>query len=373
MRIRSVIVNVAAWVVSGAGLCGPVMAQSFDLVQAPGGVNLSFNGVTADGMTAVAYSNMGGLGSFRWTQAGGLQSIPGLPTSAPALGISGDGTTVVGRNPAYRYRGPGTFQDLGTIGNLPDSWAQGVSGDGGVVAGVAFATGGPGVAWRWTQGTGIQPLGYARPTDTYSEAKAVSRDGGTIVGFSSGGGAPTTAFRWTVAGGMQALPLPVGDIFGGSASAVNHDGSVIVGNTGLPGSPPAIWRDGGAPTILPIPTGWANTGPRAASDDGSVVAGEGRNPSFQTEAWVWTQSRGSESLMSYLISQGVQIPAGWRLGRVNAISADGRTFVGVAALSADGSNAGFVATVPTPGVLVTVCAALLATSRRRRANRSPSV
>ena len=367
MRNRSVIATTAAWVVSG--LCGSALAQSFEFIPGPTGRSTSATGVSADG--TIVGGNIGGAGAqiaFLWTRAGGRQDFGAAEgfAGASATALSGDGTTLVGRGPAFRYRGPGTYQSLGSFGPYPNAEANGVNGDGNVVVGEAFnSVGTSGEAWRWTPG-GMQGLGRTRPGHTYSSARAVSRDGGTIVGFSGGGGAPTEAFLWTAGGGMQVLPLPVGDIFGGSASAVNHDGSIIVGNTGLPGSPPAIWRNAEEPTILPIPVGWANAGARVLSDDGTIVAGQARNPSFEQEAWIWTQTRGSESLMSYLTFQGVAVPAGWKFASVVGLSADGRTIVGVGNNPTEGIGGTFVATVPTPAVCVTICAAGLVTCKRKR-------
>ena len=336
------------------------VGQTFDLIEPPPGNAVRVYGLSADGTVAVGYSNTQNR-AFTWTRAGGRQD---LPTSlGQATGISGDGTTIIGRDPAYRYRGPGTFQNLGTIDNLPSSWAQGVSGDGNVIAGVAFAPlTGPGVAWRWTPSGGMQPLGYARPTDTFSEALGVSRDGSTIVGRSSGSGLGNAAFAWTVSSGMSTLPDAPGTQFGSSATAVNHDGRIIAGFANLG---PVIWRDR-VPTLLPQPAGWGSMVPHGISDDGTVVAGEAQNPSFQTEAFVWTQSRGSESLLAYLTSQGVSVPGGWNLVQTFALSADGRTFGGYALNSAGTIGAGFVATVPTPPVLSLLTSLAAFAARRRR-------
>jgi uncharacterized membrane protein len=346
------------------------VAQTFDLVGAPGVNGVTrIHGISADGTVAAGYSATAGT-PFTWTRAGGRVD---LPFPASAFAISGDGTTIAGQAfpsagvaQAFRYSAGSGQQLLGAPGPFPRSQANGVNGDGNVIAGEAFnSVGTQGVAWRWTPAGGMQPLGHTRVGHTVSAARAVSRDGQTIVGFSGGGGV-AEAFRWTATGGLQALPDQPGTVFSASASAVNHDGSIIVGNSGLPGNPPAIWRGDDLPTILPIPAAWANAGGNVVSDDGSIVAGEARNPNFEQEAWIWTQSRGSESLFSYLTSQGVNIPGGWRLSTCTGISADGRTFAGYASELATAREIGFVATVPTPGAVVTVLAALLATSRRKR-------
>ncbi len=362
MRIRSVIATVAALVVSG--LCRPGLAQTFDVITAPGaGQSARAVGVSADG--SVVGGAFAGGGSeytaFTWTRSGGRVDI-GPPqgfSGVDSTAFSGDGTTLVGL-PAFRYRGPGTYQPLGTLGPYPNAWANGVNGDGNVIAGEAFnSSGTSGEAWRWTPSGGMQGLGRTRAGHTYSNAQAVSRDGNVIVGWS--GSQTPDAFVWTAPGGMQILTPNAGSQTN-QATAVNHDGSYIAGTSGFA----TIWHQG-TTTPLPQLQGWATMIPHAISDDGSIVAGQARNPSFEQEAWIWTQGRGSESLLSYLTFHGVSVPAGWRLDQVNGLSADGTTIVGRARTGLGLPALGFVATVPTPGVCVTICAALCATSRRRRA------
>ena len=208
----------------------------------------------------------------------------------------------------------------------------------------------------------MQSLGRL-PGHSYSSALAVSRDGHVTVGWSGGG--TSDAFAWTPGGGLTALPANPGSLTN-QATAINHDGSYIAGTSGFA----TIWHNGQA-TPLPQLSGWAAMIPHGISDDGTVVAGQARNPSFEQEAWVWTQGRGSESLLSYFLSQGVSVPVGWRLDEVNAISADGTTFVGRARPGVGLPGVGFVATVPTPGAAcITVLAAFFATSRRKRGSNA---
>src|SRR5262249_21338935 len=80
--------------------------------------------------------------------------------------------------------------------------AQGVSGDGSKIVGVAEDHGGIRQAALWLQRTEWQLLGSFSPTavpcDTsLSAAYGVSRDGQVIVGSASDGCALSHAFRWT--------------------------------------------------------------------------------------------------------------------------------------------------------------------------------
>ena len=365
MATRSVLKTAFVLAASVMTAAGSALGQSFDVITAPPGQGIRARGISSDG-TTVAGELTGLVNAplaFRWTRAGGrvdLGTAQGFGIGT-ATGLSGDGTTLVGR-PGFRYRGPGTFQSLGTLGPYPSAWANGVNGDGNVVVGEAFGAGSLGEAWRWTPSGGMQGLGRTRAGHTYSSAQAVSRDGNVVVGASGGSGANNEAFAWTPSNGMRVLPDLPGSLFGSGALATNHDGSYIAGTSGAA----VIWHNFGAPTELPTPSGWGNLVPHGISDDGTVVAGVAQNPNVEQEAWIWTQSRGSESLMAYLISQGVQVPAGWRLHECMGVSADGRTFIGVGGAPGTSDSGAFVATVPMPGAFAAVCAALLATSRRKR-------
>jgi uncharacterized membrane protein len=347
------------WCVAASG----VSAQMFDFVGAPDNGDSRVQAISADGRVAAGFATSAGT-PLTWTRAGGRVDVPFV---GRAFGISGDGTTIAGRaagGVAFRYAGPGTYQPLPAPTGFANNQADGVSGDGSVVVGTGQSGSSSAMAWRWTDGTGTQALGRTRPGHSASFAQAVSRDGQTIVGWSGGGGAAGEAFRWTPSSGLQALPLPIGNIFGTQATATNHDGSLIAGFSG--DNPALVWHNGGSPTLLPQLAGWGILVPHGISDDGTVVAGQGTNPNVEQEAWIWTPTRGSESLFSYLTSQGVSVPTGWRLASCTGMSADGRTFAGYAFNASQIREVGFVTTVPTPGALVTVCAAFLVTSKRKR-------
>ncbi len=357
---RSGIFSIAAAGVSVL-LAAPAVAQTFDLVMPSSSVNTRVHDLSADGQVAVGYPP-----SYTWTRAGGVRELTtadGLPTAARTGAISGDGLTLAGNQiiggvtTPFRYRGPGTYQALPGVSGFSRSMAQGVSRTGAVIVGVAENISG-GVAWRWTEAGGTQPLGYTTPGHTASNALGVSRDGNVVVGWSGGG--TSDAFAWTAGGGLSILPANPGSLTN-QATAVNHDGSYIAGTSGFA----TIWHQGVAHP-LPQLTGWAAMIPHGISDDGMVVAGEARNPSFVEEAWVWTQGRGSESLLSYLTFHGVNVPGGWRLASCTALSADGRTFAGYAFNQSQIREVGFVATIPTPGMLCSIVAAFFATSRPRR-------
>jgi len=374
------------------GLCAAAAAgqtPSFDFVGFPPGATASVvNGLSSDGSTAVG--GTGGLPvpvtpGFVWTRSGGRYDFglePGMPAVTVPHSVSSSGGVVAGymrptqvaASRAFRWTGIGLPQDLGVLpGNL-SSWANGISGDGQIVVGQSEVGNGGGntfgVAFRWTQQTGMQQLPHLRPGGSLTQALGISRDGSTIVGLSRTGpiGAPYEAFSWTQGGGMVPLPgLPGAAFPWGTANAVSADGSVSVGNAvGVQGSNRMVrWTGGGVEDLGVLP-GYTSSKAQAVSDDGLVVAGVSYESGSNFLATVWTPATGQVSLVDYLASSSVVVPTGWSLVDAHAVSGDGFTFAGQAR-SAAGVRQGFVATVPAPAGLIVFGSALLL--RRRRGVR----
>jgi len=360
-------------------LCGVSLAgaQSFDLVGiAPGGEFSIVSSLSTNG-TAVGWSNRTANPAFAtpfsWTRAGGRVDFgpeTGMPLVASAWGVSGDGTTLVGsayatpgQGRAYRFQGPGTFQDIGVFGFYDSSLATATSSDGSVVVGYGSRDGGVAAqAFRWTSSGGIQPLGFARPGHWYSEAVDISSDGSTIVGRSDNGSGAGDGFMWTASQGMQALtPLP-GSQFGSNAIAVNADGRVIVGYSGELQSEVTRWMDG-QPFALPSSPG-TQFNPDDINDDGSVIVGSLNSGGTNPSAAIWTPDRGTESLASFLLHHGVSVPEGISLSYCHAVSGDGLTFGGRGRYANQGF--GFVATIPSPSALAGLGIGYALLARRRR-------
>lgn len=155
-----------------------------------------------------------------------------------ALGVSADGSVVVGRathssgeTRAFRWTAGGGMQDLGTLGgNLSE--AYGVSADGSTTVGYSHNSTGQVRAFRWTAGGGMQNLGTLGGE---SKALSVSGDGSVVVGYSTYAGHPAhRAFRWTQATGMQDLNIAYASLltpysYLAQANAISPDGRYIVG------------------------------------------------------------------------------------------------------------------------------------------------
>lgn len=210
-----------------------------------GNVSWAFD-ASSDGSVIVgsaALSN--GLNrGFRWTASTGMVNLGTLPGSirSVARAVSSDGNVVVGWSGsaagvhhAWRWEN-GAMIDLHNP-TFGQSEALGVSGDGNTVVGAwgdpSFT---PALPFRWTAEEGMVNMGTLG--GQWGEAWDASHDGSIIVGWSDtdpGETSSWSAFRWAPVSGMENLNttyaslLQIGDKMEW-ASAISPDGRYIVGN-----------------------------------------------------------------------------------------------------------------------------------------------
>jgi probable HAF family extracellular repeat protein len=350
----------------------------------PGAIQGQVNALSRDGSTALGLAGgPAGGGYFRWTAATGREDLglaAGLPERNGAWAASDSGNIIAGwhfgGSPnaiAFRRVGSQPFETLGLLPQRTQSYAHGISGDGSTVVGHCDSgvTSNSGEAFRWTQATGMQGLGYLHPNGSLSRATDISRDGSTIVGYSQSNGPfhPYEAFVWTQSGGMAGLPIVPGATYPDtSAYAVTANGAVVVGSGGTPsGHSHAVrWEAGAAIDLGTVDQALFSTA-YAVSDNGLVIGGSSSGGTVTDTAFIWTQPTSMLALIDYLSLFGVSVPLTFRPEYVQAISGDGLTFGGYGFNTLTNLREGFVATVPAPASAVFLLAPLFA-SRRRRAH-----
>lgn len=241
-------------------------------------------GVSGDGSVVVGNTVDGR--AFRWTQAEGVAD-PGLDLGGGLVyGVSADGSVIVGYACSstacepFRWTDAGGMESLGLLpGNLGGSaWAT--SADGSVVVGGSGGGAVASQAFRWTQQDGMVGLGLLGGAGQ-TIAFGTSADGSVVVG-----GSP--AFRWTQSDGMVALPLlsnglPPGN---GSASAVSGDGSIVVGGRDNEPTTVFVWEvaDGSRRVTHPD---WTIGTVSGISADGTTLFGLGTDPTGKRfQGWV---------------------------------------------------------------------------------------
>jgi uncharacterized membrane protein len=243
-----------------------------------------------------------------------------LPTAATAA--STDGAVVVGygelavQEPDNRFsRSESVYLAQAAERARPifSGRALAVSADGSAFVGWS---GDPNVAFRWTAASG--PLQLAVPTELgATRALGVSADGEVTVGYASPLAGGTRALRWTASGDLLDLGvLPEGT--SSRATAVNADGSVVVGSgDSASGAQAFRWRlDGGAlEGLMPLETANATTAL------GDIVVGASAG-----HASLWdARTRRARAVSDEL---GELVPSGWVLQAATGISSDGVVVVG---------------------------------------------
>lgn len=232
-----------------------------------------------------------------------LQTLLGPPrTHGRATSVSADGSIAVGSSQTQENSIPVWWDAAGAVHILPPHGsstrgiAMGVSADGSIIVGLSGTT----KATRWLRAGGTVYLGDLPGGAINSQATAVSADGGTIVGFSSSAvSAPNAAeaFRWTAATGMIGLGgLTSEGAVTSHARDVSRDGSVVVGSsrTDDAGRHAFVWdQHNGMRNLRELlidaghdMTGWTLTEAVGVSDNGRVIAGNGKNPAGRSEAWI---------------------------------------------------------------------------------------
>jgi uncharacterized membrane protein len=252
------------------------------------GINTPYGVSDAGVVVGLAYDETNNPIAFRWSADEGWSRLPvNRPNKySRANGISRDGSTIYGWNDQQTgYRSGviwrnGEVIDLVDASGNPVGEALGASADGRVVVGYNYATANGNEAWRWTEETGVQPIGVM-----------------------------------SMPAGAVKLPARI-------RSAMERQRNI-----------PSEERD----VRLQSPDGFffPQALALAVSDDGhTIVGGSGIPP--QRQAVIWTDDGATMQLLSdYAAAHGVTVPSNLVLLSANGISGDGLTIGGFAAGTSD--------------------------------------
>jgi hypothetical protein len=208
------------------------------------GVSTAY-GVSDDGVVVgLAYDATNLPIAFRWSMAEGWSRLPvNRPNKfSRANGISRNGSTIFGWNDqqtGYRsgviWRNGQTIDMVDNLGN-PVGEALAASADGSVVVGYNYGTANGNEAWRWTEETGVQPIGVMSMPSGNVKLPARIRS--------------QMQQQQNIPGEQRDVRLQAPDGFffpQALALAVSDDGHTIVGGSGIPPQRSAIiWTDDGA-------------------------------------------------------------------------------------------------------------------------------
>jgi probable HAF family extracellular repeat protein len=266
----------------------------------------------------------------------------GFPTA-----MTDDGTVVagntVGEYQAFRWTqatglvplGRSALAMVGTTGGVPGMSADGMR----VASTIGSEDSTVSTAGLWTQADGwVQlapplPPGGGAVDRSIADVGGMSADGNTVIGLFWRPGGRAHGYRWTQATGMVDLGSTG---LASKAIAVNQDGSVIAGWDEAPTNSlrhACVWRDG-VQTILTTPAGTGEA--LAVSPDGNWVGGRETNlvTGFVDAAmWHWNGSAWSPT--QYL--GHVDGNSGFAYGKtlVKSMTADAKFAVGYNSFDGD--------------------------------------
>jgi len=296
---------------------------------------------------SVTVGAVDGGGAFYWMPTTGAIYLGGQQ----ALGVSADGTRIVGiaydarrvENAAFWLRGT-EWQLLGSFANAVPcdqnlSSATATSRDGSVIVGIAWRDCSAAHAFRWEEKAGMVDLGSS-VAGRSTQALGVSGDGRVVVGGQDAATGYRQGARWV--DGREELFTGPGGAVVGSTRAVNRDGSIVAGRQCRPDQPSDqsawIWTPSGGTQCLPAPGRKSApvqiiTEANALSDDGHVIGGrQGVASSPDQDAVIWID-RSPAYLKDFLRANGVPnaFETWVNTGEITGVSPDGRILVGYGA------------------------------------------
>jgi len=273
-----------------------------------------------------------------------LSTPPEFGTQTSAVGISADGTVIIGKyflsetdprclvvggcTRSFKWTAQTGAQDLGLLDGR-EALAHALSGDGSLIVGEASSSAAFRRAFVWTAATGMldmgTPLFVNQPEHSRSEAFGISGDGSVIVGRAI---PPEEllipeSFRFTTKEGFAFLSPTLPGNLQSQASAVSADGAVVVGysyDTRTFFARAFRWEAGVIENLGTIvgPPDYAF----AASSDGSAVVGMSGSGASGSTAFRWTPGVGMEDLGN--------LGGKFASSSAAALSADGSVVVGSA-------------------------------------------
>lgn len=208
-----------------------------------------------------------------------------------------------------------------------------LSDDGEVVVGLMWDGCTP-AAFRWTEADGTQILEVlgepmeGSPNAPTNRATVVSGDGRVAAGFAASGYLDRTPARWDADGSGALLTPEITDLTG-EVLSIDYDGDTLGVTQGYDGY---VWTpDGGMvslgrlETAMPTDTVYPNA---ITADGGAVFGGVGSEFFTVPTAFVWTEAAGMRALQELAVAAGVEVPEGYWLTSVIAVSDDGTVLLG---------------------------------------------
>jgi hypothetical protein len=298
------------------------------LYRSPGA---SISALTSDGSTALGSLFYDTQRAAAWTLETGLIPLdPPVDGNANANFAVPDGSMIVGFTDIDVDRSAFVWQPSGVEYPRVPGPVVAISADG-----LVFAGNSQDGSRGYLLTVGEAPL----MLEAGAYVNGLSADGKHVIGVKD-----DESFHFSVAGGLVSLPRT-----GGNSSVptlVSPDGSLILGVLiGEPGGDqPIAWLadEEATPDVLEAPYGFPSS---SANWDFSAATGAGVLDSSLSEAVIWNQGIGWRTVSKVLTDAGTDMSA-WYLDYGTAVSADGKTVVGLGRIIANNDLHWWIAWLP---------------------------
>ena len=278
---------------------------------------------------------------------------------------------------AIYFTGSGTWEALGSLaGGSPRSMIYALDASGEIEAGSSSSpeSGGTQQQAAVRNESAWEALETPPNAVPRGDAYGVDALGTVIVGLTataSSGSNKREAARWS-AGSVEILRFPGGGGAEGQARAIDPSGEFIVGQARNSQNllEAFAWSQGEMAGLGDLDGGSFESEARAVATDGNVVVGRGTTAAGP-RAFIWKPEEGIRSLREVFEELSGTDLGTWKLEEATAISRDGRVVAGNGR-NPDNQPEAWVLTLPEPTAIDLQCAVILALAGLARTRRSGS-
>jgi uncharacterized membrane protein len=288
--------------------------------------------------------------AWRWTSAAGMHGLgflPGASTSSAQV-VSANGQFIAGASgsDAFRWSSGSGFETIDD--GMFTTVVVGISNDGGTIVGTGHTLQLPAFefeVWRWRSGLGID-LAISGDIFSWTTFYDVSADGQTILASADIFDDSTPYLRTDTGNTYLTIEFPIHYCqCGDPPSAMSPDAAVVVGSYNSTQAYRWDVQLGGGQLLGFLDLGGAtpSSAARDVSSDGSIIVGESADDQSQS-AFIWSHAGGMQEISEILSRNGIDLGA-WQLNSAVAISDDGTVILGNG-INPSGAPEAWLAVIP---------------------------
>lgn len=290
--------------------------------------DMSSDGKAIVGMAKVDGKDKLDHANFLWTEPGGYPALADeatWPAEAEVVSISADGLTLLGQTPnstdthmAFRWTKAGGAESLGSLPGRTHCSIGSSTANAEVIFGICEDDQQVGRGFRWTEATGMKELNNASNSCLMGGVSSLNTEGTVAFGSVECGDQVYAPGRWALGAGASQLPAAPSNLHFDYSITGSGNGKIAFGllvppsdggfpfSEGTPGTEAYRYSAGGTVEPLPPPSGADFTSASAIDALGLVIVGRSGSQGARSRAVLWDSSERLD-IMSYLTAHGVDL------------------------------------------------------------------